>query len=100
LSTAEVWTLIHGFYPWPDSLAPFASTCPADLGQALETLLATHAGDPALQESAVAAGLAEQRRHAHRTRSRKALSDQLERGLWRAWYGLREAIAPPKPRSS
>ncbi|MBK7459101.1 MAG: glycosyltransferase [Betaproteobacteria bacterium] len=98
LSALEVWTLVHGFYPWPDNLAPFAATCPDDLGRSLETLLANHAGDEALLASAMAAGLAEQRGHPRRVRARRSLSTQLQRGGWRTWYGLREVMAPPRPR--
>lgn len=98
LDTSEVWTLVHAFYPWPDNLAPFASTCPDDLGRALEALLARHAGNEALQASARAAGPMQQLGCARRVRARRKLSAQLQRGLWRAWYGLREALASPKPR--
>lgn len=98
LSPAEVWTLMHAFYPWPDSLAPFASSCPADLGQALEALLANHADNAELQASAGAAGWAEQRGHARRRRLRRTIPALLARGLWRSWYGLREIVAAPKPR--
>lgn len=94
LDASEVWTLVHCFYPWTDNLVPFTSTRPADLGRALEALLARHAGDKALQASAAAAGLAEQRGHAHRVRPRRTLSAQLQRGLLRAWYGARAMLAP------
>lgn len=100
LDTSEVWTLVHAFYPWPDNLAPFASTCPDDLGRALDALLANHAGNEALQASARAAGLAQQLGCARRVRSRRQLSTQLRRGLWRVWYGVREALVAPKPRLS
>ena len=92
LDRSEVWTLIHAFYPWPDNLEPFASTRPRDLGRALESLLARHAGDTALRASADAAGLAEQRGHAERVRTRRKLSSLLQRGLWRAWYGARALV--------
>lgn len=92
LDAAEVWTLMHSFYPWPDNLEPFASSCPPDLGLALETLLARHADDVALRRCAAAAGLAEQRGHAGRVRPRRKISEQLRRGLVRAWYGARELL--------
>ncbi|MFY9514370.1 MAG: glycosyltransferase, partial [Rubrivivax sp.] len=98
LTVPEAWTLIHAFYPWPDNLVPFASTCPSDLGRALEALLAAHAGNEALQASAIAAGLREQLGHVRRVRSRRHLSTQLGRGFWRAWYGARDALAVPKQR--
>lgn len=92
LDTAEVWTLMHGFYPWPDNLAPFAASCPPDLGGALQALLERHAGDEALSTSVAAAGLAGQRGHARRVRQRRNLMEQLRRGLLRAWYRVREAF--------
>ncbi len=95
LDTAEVWTLVHSFYPWPNNLEPFASSRPRDLGLALESLLARHAHDEALRASAWAAGLDEQRGHAARVRQRRKLPDLLQRGLLRAWYGARELVAPP-----
>jgi hypothetical protein len=95
LDPNEVWTLVHSFYPWPDSLEPFASTRPGDLGRALESLLARHADDEALQRSARAAGLAAQRGHALRVRARRALSAQLRRGLIRSWYSARERVLAP-----
>ncbi len=95
LDTSEVWTLVHGFYPWTDNLEPFAASCPRDLGLALESLLARHADDEALQASASAAGQAEQRGHASRVRPRRKFSTQLQRGLLRAWYGARDVIVPP-----
>lgn len=98
LGTREVWTLLHSFYPWPDSLAPFADSCPADLGRSLAAVLAAHADDAELQRSADAAGLSGQVGHACRRRPRRALATQLQRGLWRAWFGMREALVPPKPR--
>jgi hypothetical protein len=98
LSPPEVWTLVHSFYPWPDSLGPFADSCPADLGRSLVAVLAAHADDAELQRSADAAGLAGQVGHACRQRPRRALATQLQRGLWRAWFGVREALVPPKPR--
>ncbi|MGY0197719.1 glycosyltransferase family 2 protein [Leptothrix sp. BB-4] len=99
LDTAEAWTLVHAFYPWPDNLAPFASTCPDDLGRALQALLARHPDDTALLASARAAGLARQLGQARRVRTRRQWSTQLQRGLWRSWFGLREAVAPPRPRA-
>lgn len=93
LDTAEVWTLIHCFYPWAGNLEPFASSCPSDLGHALDSLLARHADDAALRASAAAAGLNEQRGHARRMRPRRELSAQVQRGLLRAWYGARYAVA-------
>ena len=72
----------------------------ADLGRSLESLLDRHAGDTALRASAAAAGLAEQRGQARRVRARRSLQALLQRGGWRAWYSLREAIAPPRPRLS
>lgn len=98
LDTSEAWTLVHAFYPWPNNLAPFASTCPDHLGRALEILLARHAGDEALRTGAQAAGLAQQLGHARRVRPRRLVTTQLTRGLWRAWFGLREALAPPRAR--
>ncbi len=89
LEQAEVWTLMHSLYPWPDSLAPFATSRPADLGRALESLLARHAGDRDLLASAHAAGVAQQLGHAGRVPRRPALLDKLKRGLSRAWYGAR-----------
>lgn len=99
LDEAGVWTLIHAFYPWPDNLAPFAASRPPDLGRALDALLARHAGDAALDAAAAAAGLAAQRGHAARVRTRRGLAAQVHRGLLRAWYGVREAVAPPRPGS-
>ncbi|MFO1266538.1 MAG: glycosyltransferase [Rubrivivax sp.] len=93
LDASEVWTLMHSFYPWPGNLEPFASSCPRDLGLALESLLARHADDKALHRSAAAAGLAEQRGHARRVRPHRELSNLLQRGLLRAWYGAREMLA-------
>ncbi len=98
LDTSEAWTLVHAFYPWPDNLVPFTATCPADLGGALEALLARHPGDEALLASARAAGLAQQLGRAERVRPRRQAATQLQRGLWRAWFGLRQALAPPRPR--
>ncbi len=92
LEAAEVWTLVHAFYPWRDGLEPFAATRPSDLGAALDALLARHSGNLALQASARAAGLADQRGHAGRVRQRRKLSDQLRRGLLRVWYGARYAL--------
>lgn len=92
LDAAEVWTLLHSFYPFADNLRPFADSCPADLGRALESLLARHADDRALLASAGAAGLAGQRGHARRVRQRRAIAAQLQRGWLRAWYGAREAL--------
>jgi hypothetical protein len=89
LDQAEVWTLVHGFYPWPDNLEPFAASRPSDLGRALENVLARHAGDRCLQACSSAAGLAEQAGHASRVRRRVQLADKLQRGLARAWYGAR-----------
>lgn len=89
LDQAEVWTLLHSFYPWPDNLEPFAATRPSDLGRALESLLARHAGDRSLLASARAAGLADQLGHAGRVRQRVRLWDKLQRGLARAWHGTR-----------
>jgi hypothetical protein len=94
LDSAEVWTLLHCFYPWPDNLAPFSASRPQDLGKALDALLARHAGDTSLLASAAAAGLDEQRGHARRVRVRRRLSDQLRRGLLRAWYGARYLVTP------
>ena len=87
LDQAEVWTLVHGLYPWPDSLEPFAESRPSDLGRALETLLARHASNRDLLASAHAAGVARQLGHAGRVRQRAPLLDKLQRGLSRAWYG-------------
>ncbi len=92
LEPSDVWTLVHAFYPWRANLEPFAAFCPSDLGRALESLLARHAGNLALQASARAAGLADQRGHATRARQRRKLSDQLRRGLWRVWYGARYVL--------
>jgi len=92
LEQAEVWTLVHSFYPWPDNLVPFAASCPSDLGLALESVLARHAGNKALQACACAAGLAAQRGHAYRVRSRRKPSSQLQRGLLRAWFGARDLL--------
>jgi hypothetical protein len=92
LDTSEVWTLVHSFYPWRGNLEPFASTCPRDLDVALESLLARHADDKALQASASAAGLSEQRGHATRVRPRRRVSDQLRRGLLRTWYAARDML--------
>jgi hypothetical protein len=92
LDAAEVWTLVHSFYPWRDNLAPFAASCPSDLGRALQSLLARHAGDEALHTSARAAGVAEQIGHARRVSPRRAFSTQLQRGLLRAWYGARGLV--------
>lgn len=99
LDAAEVWTLMHSFYPWPDNLAPFADRCPPDLGRSLDALLARHAGDDALQASVAAAGGALQRGQARRAKARRPWAEQLQRGGWRAWYALREALAPPQPRA-
>ncbi len=98
LDGSEAWTLVHAFYPWPDNLAPFASSCPDDLGGALQALLARHAADEALQACARAAGLARQLGSARRVRTHRSWSTQLQRGGWRAWFGLREALAPPRRR--
>ena len=87
LDQAEVWTLVHSFYPWPNSLEPFAASRPSDLGRALESVLAGHAGDRDLLASADAAGIAHQLGHTGRVRRRTSLSDKLQRGLSRAWYG-------------
>jgi hypothetical protein len=95
LEPAEVWTLMHSFYPWPDNLAPFAASCPGDLGGALQALLARHADDAALHASARAAGLARQLGHARRVKPHKALGAQLRRGALRAWYGARETFVRP-----
>lgn len=92
LEPSEVWTLVHAFYPWRDGLKPFAASCPSDLGHALESLLARHSGNLALQASACAAGLAGQRGHATRVRQRRKLSGQLRRGLLRFWYGAQYAL--------
>ncbi|MBL8288068.1 MAG: glycosyltransferase [Rubrivivax sp.] len=92
LDDSEVWTLMHSFYPWPDNLEPFLASRPPDLGLALEKLLSRHSGDAALRTSAVAAGLAGQLGHAGRVRRRRKLSTQLQRGLWRAWYGARDLL--------
>lgn len=92
LEPSEVWTLVHAFYPWRDSLEPFAATRPVDMGSALQSLLARHADNPALQASARAAGLADQQGHAARVHPHRELSDLLRRGLWRAWYGARFAL--------
>jgi hypothetical protein len=92
LDSSEVWTLIHCFYPWTDNLKPFASSRPGDLGLALEALLARHAGDEALQRSARSAGLAEQRGHAGRVRTRRKFTAQLQRGLLRVYYGARDLM--------
>lgn len=89
LDQAEVWTLVHGLYPWPDSLEPFAASRPTDLGRALQDLLARHAGERDLLASADAAGVAHQLGHARRVRRRVSLLDKLQRGLSRAWYGAR-----------
>ena len=89
LDQAEVWTLVHSLYPWPDSLEPFAGSRPSDLGCALESLLARHAGDPDLLASAHAAGVAPQLGHASRVRRRVSILDKLQRGLARAWHGAR-----------
>jgi len=92
LEVSEVWTLVHSFYPWQDNLEPFVASCPSDLGLALDSMLARHPGDDALQASASAAGLAAQRGHALRVRSRRKPSSQLRRGLLRAWYGARDLL--------
>lgn len=92
LDASEVWTLVHSFYPWPDNLEPFGSSCPSDLGLALKSLLARHAGDEALQASATAAGLSDQLGQAKRVRPRRKISTQLQRGLLRAWFGLRYVL--------
>ena len=89
LDPAEVWTLMHCFYPWPDNLAPFAVNRPQHLGQALRALRTRHAGAPGLVASLDTAGFAEQQGRAHRVRRRQALWAKLQRGLWRAWYGAR-----------
>ena len=89
LQQAEVWVLMHSFYPWPDSLEPFAASRPTDLGRALQTVLARHAGDRDLLASAHAAGAARQLGHAGRVRRRPSVLDKLQRGLSRAWYGAR-----------
>jgi hypothetical protein len=89
LDQAEVWTFMHSFYPWPDNLEPFAASRPSNLGRALESALARHAGDLDLLASARAAGLADQRGHAGRVRRRTPLLAKLQRGLYRAWYRVR-----------
>jgi hypothetical protein len=92
LDEAEVWTLVHSFYPWPDNLAPFAASCPGDLGAALQTLLLRHAKDATLRASLEAAGLAAQQGHGRRVRHRPPLASKLQRGWARAWYGARAAF--------
>ncbi len=92
LDEAEVWTLLHAFYPWTGNLAPFAGRCPADLGAALQRLAARHAGDATLQASLAAAGLQAQLGHARRVRTRRPLAVDLQRGWWRLWYGLRDLL--------
>ncbi len=92
LETAEVWTLVHSFYPWPDNLQAFMASRPSDLGRALTALLARHAGDPALRACLDAAGVADQWWRADRVRRRQPLSAKLQRGLSRVWYVARAAL--------
>ncbi len=92
LEPAEVWTLVHSFYPWADNLNGFMASRPRDLGLALAALLARHASDTALRVCLDAAGLAEQSGRADRVRHRQPLSTKLQRGLARAWYGARAAL--------
>ncbi len=94
LDDAEVWTLMHAFYPWPDNLEPFGALRPDDLGRALDAVLARHGTDEALLASANAAGWTAQRGHARRVRARRPLLEQLRRGLLRAWFGARYRLAP------
>lgn len=89
LDEAEVWALVHAFYPWPGNLVPFVAHCPADLGQALAAIAARHAGVTELQASLVAAGLAQQLGHPRRVRVRRPWREALQRGLTRAWYATR-----------
>ena len=89
LDDPEVWTLMHAFYPWPGNLAPFAASCPADLGQSLARLAERHSDDAGLIASMGAAGLAQQRGHATRARHRRGLAVELRRGLTRAWFETR-----------
>jgi hypothetical protein len=89
LEQAEVWTLMHSLYPWPDSLDPFAASRPRDLGRALQGVLERHAGDSDLLASARAAGATQQLGHASRVRRRVSMLDKLQRGLARAWHGAR-----------
>ena len=92
LEPAEVWTLVHSFYPWADSLQSFMASRPSDLGRALTALLTRHAGDAALRACMDAAGVAEQCARADRVRRRQPLRAKLQRGLARAWYGARAAL--------
>jgi hypothetical protein len=92
LHEAEVWTLLHAFYPWAGNLAPFAERCPAHLGQALQALARRHADDTVLQASLAAAGATAQCRQAQRVSPRRAPADQLRRGAAKLWYLLRERL--------
>lgn len=92
LDEAEVWTLLHAFYPWAGNLAPFAASCPADLGQAVEAIAARHAADATLRACLDAAGIAKQRGHARRVPMRKSPSVFAQRALLRAWYETRDRL--------
>lgn len=92
LDEAEVWALVHAFYPWPDNLVPFAASCPPDLGAALEALARRHADDGALQASLRAAGIDRQRGQAQRVHARRTAGENLRRGLTRAWFAVRALV--------
>jgi hypothetical protein len=93
LDEAEVWTLLHAFYPWAGNLQPFADRCPPHLGQALQALAARHAGDTRLQACLQAAGWEAQRGQARRVPFKRPLAADLQRGWARLRYTLRDVWA-------
>jgi Glycosyl transferase family 2 len=89
LTQAEVWTLLHAFYPWQGNLKPFVDTCPAHLGQALQALAARHADDTVLQQALQLAGVQQQLGHAQRVRVRRPLGVTAKRAAAKLFFGLR-----------
>lgn len=92
LDEAEVWTLLHAFYPWAGNLSPFADRCPAHLGQALQALALRHAGDARLQNCLAAADWTAQRGQARRVPFHRSLAENVERGWARLRFTLRDAL--------
>ena len=92
LHDEEVWALLHAFYPWASNLEPFADRRPHDLGQALQALAVRHTADTTLQTSLRVAGFAAQQGHARRVRMRRPWRVELQRGMARAWYELRDRL--------
>jgi hypothetical protein len=88
LTEAELWALVHAFYPHEPHLQDFAERRPAHLGRTLENLVQAHAADTALRAELEAAGWQAQRGHATRVRPpRLHVAAKLRRSALKRWHG-------------